>query len=660
MRTWHLRRLRAMPWGELRLRAARRLRDFRHARAFAGRGAEAVAGPPPPSRAFLEGWRDAPWILEPERLAGLARHWPPAWTDRTRAEAEEILAGRYRWLGAVHDLGVRPRWLVEPVSGVEFPPVHWCTLPPPSPPGACDLKHLWEPNLHAAFVTLAKAWLLTGEGRYRDHLELLWRDWLRQNPPLCGSNYLAPVEIGLRLLHWAAALRFLAAREAPAPDLLETVFRDVHFQRFTIADNLSAYSSANNHLIGELASLILIDRAFPGLVPETETAALDRELRAELFRQFHLDGGNREQAFHYHAFPLAFLLLAAQSAGLAGAPWGKAERDRLNRAVEFLAAGQDRGGGAFRYGDCDDSEVLPLAEGTRHPYRPLLAQGRLLAGRPSGLGPEGDERTAWLLGETGLPDPGQAAPAPAGDGVTLFPQTGQAFLRRGPLEAHLNAGELGYLSIAAHAHADALSVQVTWEGTAVVVDPGTYSYRGGNRWREYLVGTSAHPTVTVEGRNQAERLGPFLWGRRYRARLVQPETPADPAAAGEHDGYRNLGVLHRRRVVLEGPDAVRVEDELQGSAPRAVRLTWPFAPGEAALEGAAARWRGNGVEARLEVEGLPGAPRLEHGDPGAPGTPCVSPAYDRLEPAPAWIWEGTLDLPARWVTRIRLRRASRP
>ena len=62
-------------------------------------------------------------------------------------------------------------------------------------------------------------------------------------------------------------------------------------------------SSANNHLLGELAGLAVALARWPGL---TEYAAsLDHvcaEISRQILLQFAPDGGNYEQALHYHWF----------------------------------------------------------------------------------------------------------------------------------------------------------------------------------------------------------------------------------------------------------------------------------------------------------------------------------------------------------------------
>ena len=104
-----------------------------------------------------------------------------------------------------------------------------------------------------------------------------------------------------------------------------------------------------------------------------------------------------------------------------------------------------------------------------------------------------------------------------------------------------DAGPHGFLSIAAHAHADALAVEVRHDGTDVLADPGTYCYHGEPRWRSYFRSTLAHNTIEVGGQDQSTSGGPFLWTRHARTTLIGLETDADGEVAAwsaEHDGYR--------------------------------------------------------------------------------------------------------------------------
>ena len=104
-----------------------------------------------------------------------------------------------------------------------------------------------------------------------------------------------------------------------------------------------------------------------------------------------------------------------------------------------------------------------------------------------------------------------------------------------------DAAPLGFLSIAAHGHADALSFVLSLGGVPVLVDPGTYCYHSDPTWREYFRGTAAHNTVRVDGLNQSEAVGPFMWSRKALSTLETFDVAGHPQRfVASHDGYRRL------------------------------------------------------------------------------------------------------------------------
>ena len=80
-----------------------------------------------------------------------------------------------------------------------------------------------------------------------------------------------------------------------------------------------------------------------------------------------------------------------------------------------------------------------------------------------------------------------------------------------------DGGPQGFLSIAAHGHADALSIEVRHDGVDLLVDPGTYCYHGEPEWRSYFRSTRAHNTIEIDGEDQAHEAGPFMWAEHADA-----------------------------------------------------------------------------------------------------------------------------------------------
>src|SRR5262249_2057655 len=153
-----------------------------------------------------------------------------------------------------------------------------------------------------------------------------------------------------------------------------------------------------------------------------------------------------------------------------------------------------------------------------------------------------DEDLLWLFGPDSLnvpviaPERTAVAAAEGGyytlRGAETFVMTRCARLRHRP------------------AQPDMLHVDGWWRGHHIAIDPGTFSYGDQNPVDQALVRTAAHNTVAVDGRDQMERFGKFLWFpwvRGHVLRLPEANSPF-PIWEGEHDGYARAGVHYRRAI----------------------------------------------------------------------------------------------------------------
>jgi hypothetical protein len=184
-------------------------------------------------------------------------------------------------------------------------------------------------------------------------------------------------------------------------------------------------------------------------------------------------------------------------------------------------------------------------------------------------------------------------------------------MRDGPVRVVVDVGPLGLGSLAAHGHADSLSVILDSGGETVLRDSGTGTYVPDDG-RDAFRLTSAHNTVTVDGRAQAQAQGPHLWGRRFTT-TVHTTTFSDAIdyVRASHDGYRPHAE-HTRAVAYLKPEAVVVLDRISATEPCTVDLTWQTMPGRTF----------DGV-----VAARPGATRRDDSGP-------YSPRYTWLEHGP--------------------------
>jgi hypothetical protein len=166
-----------------------------------------------------------------------------------------------------------------------------------------------------------------------------------------------------------------------------------------------------------------------------------------------------------------------------------------------------------------------------------------------------------------------------------YPKTyrtgGYAILGSDTVHVVLKAGPFGYPSIAAHAHADALSIVLALDDEWWLVDPGTYAYHSKKGWRDYFRGTSAHNTITVNGNNQATIGGPFLWLTHTTGRITADGVTPDGNqwVEAEHDGYLTAGLLHRRRLEYQpGGNRVIITDNITGDGQHELAAHFHFMP----------------------------------------------------------------------------------
>ena len=297
-----------------------------------------------------------------------------------------------------------------------------------------------------------------------------------------------------------------------------------------------------------------------------------RSLEKESQRQYYPSGVNREQAFGYHLFATELLLLAAIEGERAGRPFSRATATRLRRAVVAAAAQAGPGGLLPTYGDSDDGVAIGLpaapgwlSTGRRRRVRRWLGASRRGAQCLARCQARRQLQSSGVRPRTRCSRvPDRLARHRVSQLSRCRPLRDDVVVDDEEVFVLADAGELGYLSIAAHGHADALSFTLAVGDEQLLVDPGTYTYHYDPEARAYFRGTRAHNTVTVDGEDQSQAGGPFLWTTKARTTVHEwRETENGAALAASHDGYERLAgsVTHRRRLVLAG-GRLTVDDEL--------------------------------------------------------------------------------------------------
>jgi hypothetical protein len=294
----------------------------------------------------------------------------------------------------------------------------------------------------------------------------------------------------------------------------------------------------------------------------------------------------------------------------------------------------------------------------------LIATGAVLFARPDLAARAGalDGKTATLLGVEAvrrlaqLKQRGRTGYRPR----LQFPESGYYLLGSGfgtPDEVRLlvDAGPLGYLSLAAHGHADALSIVLSIGDREILVDPGTFAYHTDPSWRRYFRSTLAHNTVGVDDQDQSVQAGNFMWTHHAHARCIEFEAFGERQRfLGEHYGYQRLEdpVVHRREIVFDTRrQIIEVTDMLRCEGEHRARRSWHFAEDcQVERSGAGLKVTSGHTQVFLEPrEELESVQLHTGGGPDQGG--WVSRSFGRKQPATTVHWTSRI----RGVTVLRTR-----
>jgi hypothetical protein len=348
----------------------------------------------------------------------------------------------------------------------------------------------------------------------------LVRAWLTANDAVRGPGW-HPYPTSVRVIAWAGSLPLLD--EWPA-ELQARMAGEVARQGRYLSRCIE-HDIGGNHVLKNATALCFAGSLLP------ETGLLDRGLsllREELPKQLLEDGGHVERSTAYHREIRHDLSEVAELLARAGRTIPDGLEDGLRRATSW-----------------QESLVGPDMR------LPLL-------------------NDAW---------DGPLEPNRKTTDCTVLAESGYAVLRHERDQLVFDAGPLTADHLPPHAHADALSLTLWWDGAPVLVDPGAFSYSGPTR--EEFRSTAAHNTVEVDGQDQCVFWGDFRLAFPPRVRgPVVADVDGATVLLGSHDGYSRLAspTSHQRAVVWLPGDGVICVDRLLSRSAHRVRSGLVAAP----------------------------------------------------------------------------------
>ena len=402
-----------------------------------------------------------------------------------------------------------------------------------------EMSRLWRYHLH-----------------YFDYLRddfrtLEWKnaaidDWIDSNPPGTCDAW-EPYPTSLRIVNWIKFFDALRITDPGRSLRLQSLYRQVLW----LENNLERHILAN-HYLKNAKALVFAGVYFFGADADRWRHTGLRILRAQVVEQFLHDGGHYERSPMYHAICVEDLLDTINIIGTCGALVAEETlvlfRERARAGLDYL-----------------DAILMPDGE------IPLFNDAAL------DMAPACAALFDYAKCVIGYRKP-EAMRGPSGIALS---SSGYYVMRDGDDAIVIDCGEVGPSYQAGHAHCDTLGYELAIGGKRLIVDSGVYDYEAGPR-REYVRGTSAHNTVSIDAREQSEIWGVFRVGHRARPILAEFHSDSPDGVLrfeGAHDGYRRFGqhVVHRRSVTYTAGKWV-IEDTVEGDGSHLIESRIHLAP----------------------------------------------------------------------------------
>ncbi|MGN6180602.1 MAG: alginate lyase family protein [Mucilaginibacter sp.] len=457
-----------------------------------------------------------------------------------------------------------------------------------------NAKLVWEVNRLQFLLPIVIEYSNTLNKNLLYKFITVMESWKQQNPYLKGINWYSNIEVNIRLINWYWCWVILDNIDELRADMRYQAFKSdvwiplIYQHCYYSYKNPSLYSSANNHLTSEYAGLFVASSIWK--FPQSDKwlnyakAGLEREIVKQ-----HSNGINREEAAGYIQFITDLFLLPYITGQQQGIQFSKVYEDTLADIGTYINNLLDVKGNFPKYGDEDNGRLLvPDGDTYSNNFLSILNTLAVLQNKPALKRKDAvwDLKSSLLTNHVDGYSKWYNFNASGELNTSSFYKKEGHFIfkknenEKGEIYFHFDAAPLGYLAIAAHGHADALSVILHINGNPFLVDPGTYTYHTEEDWRNYFVSTRAHNTVTIDGADQAQHAGPTLWLDHFKVAVDEVvQTDNIESVTAHHTGYNKINCGHSRKVEFDRPnDTFTITDALKVKGEHEVNINWHLYP----------------------------------------------------------------------------------
>jgi len=414
-----------------------------------------------------------------------------------------------------------------------------------------DIKIIWEASRFSHFLTLARAYLLTGNRKYYSAFSQQLNNWLQKNHYGYGANFKCGQECSIRMVNALLAFTIFksenctsAKDEENIKELVDRCYRKV------LSNFFYAYKCIrNNHTISELMGMIVGAWCCED---EKKLSKAFRILEEVINEQFTEDGGYCQFSFNYQRLALQDLECILSIESTVKKSLSSKSKEKIKNAAVLMYQCQDQTGDVPNYGSNDGALIFPVTSCDYRDFKPVINTVYALTtgGR---LYEEGkhEEELIWFSNKNSISEyPIKIIKYKA----SRFRKAGLFTLRNKCSWAMIILNE--YKS--RPGHKDQLHFDLWFDGLNVFCDGGTFSYA--SKLGKMLAHNKSHNTVTIGDKSQMKVYGPFLSYDWTERRLGECNDDLFEGTMISKNGYSHY------RKVEQRDNKYIVTDYVEGSA----------------------------------------------------------------------------------------------
>lgn len=398
-----------------------------------------------------------------------------------------------------------------------------------------DIKVPWEISRFQHLFVMGAAFKHSKNEMYAHAFEDQVTDFLDHNPFLLGTNWVCPMDVGIRALNWVWGFHFFKDSPDIGSEFWQRFVCSLYDHLYYLENNWEVFGTTSNHYLSDLIGYFYVTWLFQDTKEiRAKHVWCYRELLKELDKQVFDEGTDYEGSTKYHCLVTEifhnFYLLSQVS----GFTFPVAAYIKLQRMFSFIDWVTVDGAGIVTIGDDDSGKIL---------YYGVTPQ--IVAAYK-------EQRTQT---------------------EHFFKDFGLAVHKSSDWHVTLRHHAYTPLQPSGHFHNDVGSITLAYQGTPVVVDPGSYVYTPSAQWRNLFRSAAVHNSFSIEG------VEPVVFSEESLFTLALAQSvDQDAAQQNPWQVYHNLYSVGASRVVAinQAAGTVTLQDVWEEAPTNSCASVWNF------------------------------------------------------------------------------------